>query len=93
MLNGDFFPKGRKNSFNSFLQLRISSYYWNSEEFIFQYMPWLVYWASTPNVRACPYYCFLCSQCDDGESNQITWADPEDFLPFPCSVALSVWVR
>lgn len=72
MLNDDFFPKG--NIFKSFLQLRISSYYWNSE---FKYMPWLVYWASTPNVRACPYYCFLCSQCDDAESNQVTWADPE----------------
>lgn len=76
MLNDDF-SKREKKKFNSFLQLRISSY-WNSEEFIFKYVPWLVYWASAPNARACPYYCFLCSQCDDAESNQITWADPED---------------
>lgn len=63
---------------NSFLHLRISSNYWNSKEFIFRYMPWLVYWASTPGMRACPYYCFLCSWYSDAESNQISWADPED---------------
>lgn len=72
MPNDFFFPKGKKNISNLFLQLRISSYYWNSEELVLKRTPWLVYWASTPNVRAYPRYCLLCSQCVDAESDQFT---------------------
>jgi len=71
MLNDDVFQK-EQNIFHSFLQSRFSSY-WNSEEFVFKYIPWLVCWASTPNLRTFLCYWFLCSPCDDAESHRIAW--------------------
>lgn len=64
-----------------------NSYYWDSEEFLFKHLPWLACGASAPKGRAWPCYSPVCSQCDDAESVQITWADPEDI---PC-LFLALW--
>lgn len=79
-----FFPKRKKKSPVKNVK---NSYYWDSKEFIFKHLPWLAHWASAPKGRAWPRYSFVCSQCDDVESFQITWADPEDI---PC-LFLALW--
>lgn len=79
MLNGDFFFSQKEKN----LQLRMSRILITGT----QHLPWLARWASAPKGRAWPRYSFVCSQCDDVESFQITWADPEDI---PC-LFLALW--